>query len=432
MPYHCPRCASAELQPTRDGDDRVWVCSSCRGVLVGRSFLERELGEDPLARLQKATKSFHRLRCPITREPMTPYRTPSTPPIEIDYSEKVDGFWLDRAEMPGVRQAMFRMLRSRETSAASRAAPAADPTPAPAEPPSEPEGEPGREGIAARENPGVFQTPDRWLGFVDADSAETSEGFFFLLTALPREAWVTTRATPWVTWILMATLVIVSVMTWLAGSAPELTFGSPVTDLETLQHYALYAGRGFEQPASLFTYAGLHFYVLELALALYLLWSFGDNVEDAVGPVSYAILAVCFVVFAGAFHSLFGSNQLKPVGSAAGLVAGMMGVYLVLYPAARIRWTFPWVIGVFLGLFGLSNVSRYVWDTPAFVWPISWGLALGLLLLLGEITGASLADPAWLLMIGGGIIGVVCGLVYRAVVLPKLVRRWQRRQGAIA
>jgi len=71
------------------------------------------------------------------------------------------------------------------------------------------------------------------------------------------------------------------------------------------------------------------------------LWIFGDNVEDAMGHVRYAI----FYVLAGgisAFSQMYANvDSLTPAIGASGAIAGVMGAYIVLFPRATVAVIIP-------------------------------------------------------------------------------------------
>ena len=74
---------------------------------------------------------------------------------------------------------------------------------------------------------------------------------------------------------------------------------------------------------------------------LWMLWIFGDNVEDRMGHFGYA----CFYLFCGvaasAAHLLFNLNSPIPTIGASGAIAGVMGAYMILYPRAQVLSVFP-------------------------------------------------------------------------------------------
>ena len=70
------------------------------------------------------------------------------------------------------------------------------------------------------------------------------------------------------------------------------------------------------------------------------LWIFGDNVEDALGHVRYAVFYVVVGSLAALTHGLVNANDLTPAIGASGAIAGVMGAYIVLYPRATVSALF--------------------------------------------------------------------------------------------
>ena len=66
------------------------------------------------------------------------------------------------------------------------------------------------------------------------------------------------------------------------------------------------------------------------------LWVFGDNVEDALGHVSYLAFYLVCGIAAAAAQVWVDPNSSVPMVGASGAIAGVLGAYLVLYPRATI------------------------------------------------------------------------------------------------
>ena len=70
---------------------------------------------------------------------------------------------------------------------------------------------------------------------------------------------------------------------------------------------------------------------------MWFLWVFGDNVEDAMGPLRYLLLyLVCGLAAAGAQIASDPASLIPMVG-ASGAIGGVMGAYARLYPRARVH-----------------------------------------------------------------------------------------------
>jgi membrane associated rhomboid family serine protease len=83
---------------------------------------------------------------------------------------------------------------------------------------------------------------------------------------------------------------------------------------------------------SMFTHGGL----LHLGGNMLFLWIFGNNVEDAMGPVRFLAFYLLAGLAALALQVAIGPESLVPTLGASGAIAGVLGGYIVLYPRARV------------------------------------------------------------------------------------------------
>ncbi len=141
--------------------------------------------------------------------------------------------------------------------------------------------------------------------------------------------------------------------------------------------------------------------------------AFGDNVEDRFGHPLY----LGFYVLAG-LAGTFGQYVADPQSSvpligASGAIAGVLGAYIVLFPAARVVTLFP--IFIFLTFI----------EVPAFVFLGIWALQQ---LLNGYLTIAdglqAEGGVAWFAHLGGFAFGVGVGAAVR---ITRTVRRRRRK-----
>ncbi|UJX40191.1 rhomboid family intramembrane serine protease [Desulfovibrio sp. JY] len=152
-----------------------------------------------------------------------------------------------------------------------------------------------------------------------------------------------------------------------------------------------YPRGGYE---SMVTYMFLHGGWLHFLLNMWVLWIFADNVEEALGPLRFALFYLACGVIAVCTHILFNWNATMPVIGASGAIAGVMGAYFRLFPRARVVtlipiFIFPWIIElpavVFLGIWFflqlLSGVSGSVSGSGASsvaFWAHAGGFVAGL------------------------------------------------------
>ncbi len=106
---------------------------------------------------------------------------------------------------------------------------------------------------------------------------------------------------------------------------------------------------------------------------MWMLWIFGNNVEERMGRARYAAFYLLGALAAAAAHVLLNPRSVLPVVGASGAIAAVMGAYLVLYPGARVvsiippLWFFPFRVpaAVFLvvwfaGQFAISATDPQV------------------------------------------------------------------------
>jgi membrane associated rhomboid family serine protease len=128
------------------------------------------------------------------------------------------------------------------------------------------------------------------------------------------------------------------------------------------------------------------------------LWIFGNNIEERLGPVGYAVFYLVAGLVAALAHILTQTSSTVPVVGASGAIAGVMGAYLVLYPKARVLTIIP----VFIFL-------QFVY-LPAYIVLVGW---LVLQFFTNPNTGVAVAAH-----IGGFIFGAAVGLFLRGTAQP--------------
>ncbi|MEA2251611.1 MAG: hypothetical protein QOG70_1853 [Solirubrobacteraceae bacterium] len=82
----------------------------------------------------------------------------------------------------------------------------------------------------------------------------------------------------------------------------------------------------------MFSHAGL----LHLGGNMLFLWIFGNNVEDAMGPVRYLVFYLLGGIAALALQIAVSPDSTVPTLGASGAIAAVLGGYIVLYPRARV------------------------------------------------------------------------------------------------
>jgi membrane associated rhomboid family serine protease len=151
---------------------------------------------------------------------------------------------------------------------------------------------------------------------------------------------------------------------------------------------------------TIFTAMFMHGGWLHLLGNMLFLWIFGDNVEDALGHFTYLISYLAFGVAATLTHFLIDPFGSLPALGASGVIAGVLGFYLILYPGARVLSLIP--IFVFFWLVRVpAAIFLFVW----FIFQTFGGVAT-----VGQQVGGGVAYWAH---IGGFLAGVGIGVLFR-------------------
>ncbi|HXZ84861.1 MAG TPA: rhomboid family intramembrane serine protease [Myxococcota bacterium] len=148
----------------------------------------------------------------------------------------------------------------------------------------------------------------------------------------------------------------------------------------------------------LFTSMFLHASVAHFAGNMLFLWIFGDNVEDRMGHLGYALFYLVGGAFAGLTQVAANPGSVVPTVGASGAIAAVMGAYMLLYPGSRVR-TLVWVL----------FLIRVV-DVPAYAWLGFWFL-MQLLSSSAAAHGPDQGGVAFFAHIGGFAFGAMTVLL---------------------
>ena len=92
---------------------------------------------------------------------------------------------------------------------------------------------------------------------------------------------------------------------------------------------------------SLFTYQFLHSGWLHIIFNMWMLWIFGDNVEDVTGHLGFlAFYLLCGLAAAGVQIMADTASPVPMIG-ASGAIGGVMGAYFLLYPHGKVYTFIP-------------------------------------------------------------------------------------------
>ncbi|MGY6536588.1 MAG: rhomboid family intramembrane serine protease [Pararhodobacter sp.] len=141
------------------------------------------------------------------------------------------------------------------------------------------------------------------------------------------------------------------------------------------------------------SYIFLHADILHLAGNMLALWVFGNNVEDSMGHLRYAVFFILCGIAGALAEGVLSAVPEVPVIGASGAIAGVMGAYLLLHPRARvlvlIAFRFPVLVpaSVFVGFSIFVDIVSALAPDPDSTMLVAWwahigGFAAGALLIL--------------------------------------------------
>jgi membrane associated rhomboid family serine protease len=117
------------------------------------------------------------------------------------------------------------------------------------------------------------------------------------------------------------------------------------------------------------------------------LWIFGDNLENLLGHVRYAIFYIACGFAAALAQVVMDSGSVIPMLGASGAISGVLGGYVLLFPQREVR----------------AIIFNFLTTVPAFV---AIGIWIVYQLILGYMTPAGTGGVAYAAHIGGFIAGV--------------------------
>ena len=209
------------------------------------------------------------------------------------------------------------------------------------------------------------------------------------------------RTTPWVNIFLIAANL--AVFFFFNVAQPRLAASLPFR-AGFVPYPLFHIAEGSPQSAmaavvSLATAMFLHGGWLHLLGNMLYLFIFGDNVEEVLGHRRYLAFYMLCGTAAALTHGAFHPDSTTPVVGASGAVAGVLGAYLIFFPATRVKTL------LFFGIF------VHITALPAAVLLGIWAL-LQVLSAAGAATGKA-AFIAWYAHVGGFAAGLVTAPLFR-------------------
>ncbi|MCI2399034.1 rhomboid family intramembrane serine protease [Aliiroseovarius subalbicans] len=213
--------------------------------------------------------------------------------------------------------------------------------------------------------------------------------------------------TPYVTYALLVANIGIFLAMW-PMMGDERVLGQFYFDWGLVGYKVLHGDGLSGFVTSMFLHGGW----LHLAGNMLFLWIFGDNMEDELGHVGFAIFYLVSGIGAAILQILPDPETMVPMIGASGAIAGVMGGYLLLFPRARVD-----VLFIFIVFFKIFPV-------PAWVMLALW---FGLQVFNGAASLGAEGGVAYWAHAGGFIVGFLW-------VLPKWLREggpdfWRRTRG---
>jgi membrane associated rhomboid family serine protease len=206
------------------------------------------------------------------------------------------------------------------------------------------------------------------------------------------------QSTPWVNYLLIAINILVFVFLQQLGTNERFTYALSTVPFEIVTGRDVLVPTPVPLYFTLITSMFMHGGIAHIAGNMLFLWIFGDQIEDRLGHIRYAIFYLVCGVLASLAHvfataALAGSDQSMMIPSlgASGAISGVLGGYILLHPSRRVT--------VLMFRF-LTQVPAYVAIGIWFLFQLISGLGM-----LGE--GSQQGGVAYAAHIGGFIAGLV-------------------------
>jgi len=221
-----------------------------------------------------------------------------------------------------------------------------------------------------------------------------------------------TRRTPYLTILLIVVNVLVFIYEFIQpdqGQRIAMQFG--FIPVEFTQGVELTPHAYFPPIGTMFTSMFLHGSWMHLIGNMLYLWIFGDNCEDLLGPIWFILFYLLSGIAAVLLFVAFGPNTEVPLIGASGAVSGVLGLYALKYPRARVMTM------IMLGFF-----IRMVW-VPAMVVLGIWFL-MQLLFAFVSTANEAAGGVAYMAHVGGFLVGLLAALIVRRPETTGQSPRW--------
>ncbi|MEO6656133.1 MAG: rhomboid family intramembrane serine protease [Pyrinomonadaceae bacterium] len=173
----------------------------------------------------------------------------------------------------------------------------------------------------------------------------------------------------------------------------EITTGVDLTGIQIIrdslgntgevQHYATPLPVYFNFLSSMFMHGG----IAHIFGNMLFLFIFGDNLENLIGHIRYAVFYLLCGFAAAAAQIAMGPDSIVPMLGASGAISGVLGGYLLLFPKRPVR----------------ALIFNFMTTVPAFV---AIGIWIVYQVVLGYLSPAGEGGVAYAAHIGGFIAGL--------------------------
>jgi membrane associated rhomboid family serine protease len=123
------------------------------------------------------------------------------------------------------------------------------------------------------------------------------------------------------------------------------------------------------------------------------LWIFGDNRENLLGHIRYAVFYILCGLAAAIAQIVMDTDSIIPMLGASGAISGVLGGYVLLFPQRQVR----------------AIIFNFLTTVPAFV---AIGIWIVYQLVLGYMTDPGTGGVAYMAHIGGFFAGLVLVKVF--------------------
>lgn len=205
---------------------------------------------------------------------------------------------------------------------------------------------------------------------------------------IPLRDTIRSRHFPVVTWVILGLNTVVFLI--------QVSLGPQALD-QMIASFALVPSRWTTTPGwfgvTLLTSTFLHGSWYHFISNMWILFIFGDNVEDRMGPVGFAGFYLLSGLAAGVLHSLVQPFSYIPTLGASGAIAGVLGAYMYLFPNARVVTLVPLFF-----VFTTFNIPAVYYLGFWFISQLFSGLTS---------LGTAMTGVAWWAHIGGFLFGLL-------------------------